>query len=268
MRTITLREHQLITLDILKYFNKICIKHNIKYSLGGGTLIGAVRHQGFIPWDDDIDVYMCRDEYEKFIQAWESLNHERYRLSLAERIDGVSVGETTKIYDLKTHLVETNDDVYGIFIDIFVWDGVPDDPKAIFSIMKKHKRLKAHYFSIEKREKKYQNSKIFSHIIDVLKSYFFNKMMEHIYSFQKRYPIKQANTIAMVLFDYNNWKKAYMPKEYFNDVIYLDFEGDKYPVMKGYHQHLTVYYGDYMQLPPIEQRIPHHIKEVYLLEDI
>ncbi|MDO5055523.1 MAG: LicD family protein, partial [Pasteurella oralis] len=177
MRKITLREHQLITLDILKYFNKICIENNIKYSLGGGTLIGAVRHQGFIPWDDDIDVYMCRDEYEKFVQTWQHQQHTRYDLSLAESIDGMIPGEMTKIFDKETRLIDTKGRTTGIFIDIFIWDGVPNDSYIIYKAMKKHRRIKLRFSSCRKRWYRAGENTFTRAIFSKLSHYFFNKMM-------------------------------------------------------------------------------------------
>ncbi|HHF6220571.1 TPA: LicD family protein, partial [Haemophilus influenzae] len=102
MKKLTLREQQLVCLNILDYFHALCERHQIHYSLGGGTLIGAIRHKGFIPWDDDIDVYMHRDEYQKFINAWLHEKHERYSIGTAEDILASNTGEMTKIFDNKT----------------------------------------------------------------------------------------------------------------------------------------------------------------------
>ena len=265
MKRITLREHQIIALDILKYFNQICLSHGIKYSLGGGTLIGAVRHQGFIPWDDDVDVYMCRDEYEKFVQAWQHQQHTKYDLSLAERIDGMIPGEMTKIFDKETRLVDTKGRTTGIFIDIFIWDGVPNEPSVIYKAMKKHRRLKLRLSSCRKRWYRAQENSLMKVVFSKLSHYFFHKMMTHLTSFQQKYPIERADYIGLFLSDYGGWQKSYMPKAYFSDVVYLNFEGETFPVMNGYHEHLTMYYGDYMQPPPVHEQKPHHTVEAYKL---
>ncbi|HHV6931633.1 TPA: LicD family protein, partial [Haemophilus influenzae] len=110
MKKLTLREQQLVCLDILDYFHALCEKHQIRYSLGGGTLIGAIRHKGFIPWDDDIDVYMHRDEYQKFINAWLHEKHERYIIGTAEDILASNTGEMAKIFDNKTKTIDINGD--------------------------------------------------------------------------------------------------------------------------------------------------------------
>ena len=131
MKKLTLREQQLVCLDILDYFHALCERYKISYSLGGGTLIGAIRHKGFIPWDDDIDVYMHRDEYQKFINAWLHEKHERYSIGIAEDILASNTGEMTKIFDNKTKTIDSNGDENKIFIDIFIYDGIPNNKKII-----------------------------------------------------------------------------------------------------------------------------------------
>ncbi|QEH17344.1 LicD family protein [Histophilus somni] len=266
MKKLSLRELQLATLDILKYFDQLCAKNDIQYSLGGGTLIGAVRHKGFIPWDDDIDVYMHRDHYQKFVNIWKSETHAQYELSLAEDIHGMFPGEMTKIFDKNTLLIDTKGRKSGIFIDIFIYDGVPNDPAVIYKVMKKHRRLKLRFSSCRKRWYKANNESLIQSIFFRLSQYLFNKMMLNLKQFQDKYPIDKAEYIGLVLSDYGGWKKSYMPKKYFNSVVYLDFEESKFPVMNGYHEHLTMYYGDYMELPPVSEQKPQHTIEAYILD--
>lgn len=267
MKKINLREHQLIALEILKYFDKVCSENNIRYSLGGGTLIGAARHQGFIPWDDDVDVYMCRDEYQKFVEVWKKMHHKRYEISLAEDITGFMSGSMTKIFDVKSLLIDVQNRKSPVFIDIFILDGVPNNANLIYEFMKKHKKCKTHFFSCRKRWFKSKEGTWQQKLFSTLSHYLFNKMQSNLRIFQKQYPFEKSEYIGLVLSDYGCWQKSYMPKNYFDDVTYLDFEGNKYPVMKEYHKHLTEYYGDYMQLPPEKDRNPTHAKEVYLLEE-
>lgn len=106
MKKLTLREQQLVCLDILDYFHALCERYKISYSLGGGTLIGAIRHKGFIPWDDDIDVYMHRDEYQKFVDVWFQETHEYYNMETVEDILAQKTGEMAKIFDCRTQITE------------------------------------------------------------------------------------------------------------------------------------------------------------------
>lgn len=158
MKKLTLREQQLVCLDILDYFHALCEKHQIRYSLGGGTLIGAIRHKGFIPWDDDIDVYMHRDEYQKFVDVWFQETHEYYNMETVEDILAQKTGEMAKIFDCRTQITEIDGKKSAMFIDIFIYDGVPNNPKIICSFMKKYRRTHRRFYSCKKRwlrEKKY-----------------------------------------------------------------------------------------------------------------
>ncbi|HHF4920676.1 TPA: phosphorylcholine transferase LicD [Haemophilus influenzae] len=268
MKKLTLREQQLVCLDILDYFHALCEKHQIHYSLGGGTLIGAIRHKGFIPWDDDIDVYMHCDEYQKFVDIWFQETHEYYNMETAEDILAQKTGEMAKIFDCRTQITEIKGKKSAMFIDIFIYDGVPNNPKIICSFMKKYRRTHRRFYSCKKRWLREKENTLWKAILNKLSHLIFSKMQKNLEQFQITYPIKQCDYIGLVLSDYDDcggWKKSYMPKEYFNHIVYKEFEGRQFQVMNGYHEHLTQYYGDYMQLPPEEDQKPHHIQEAYIL---
>ena len=266
MKKLTLREQQLVALDILKYFDKICQEHNIQYSLGGGTLLGAVRHKGFIPWDDDIDLYMRRDQYEKFVKVWNQQKHSRYELSPIENIDAFLPGEITKIFDNKTKLYDGGGRPAKIFLDIFLYDGVPNDAKIIYKVMKKYRILKLRFTSCKKRWLRAKENSLQQKLFKKLAHYYFNKMNNYLADFQKQYPLESTEYMGLVISDYEYWKVSYMPQKYFSDVVYLDFEDSKFPCMNAYHEYLSMYYGDYMQLPPKEEQKPKHTLEAYLDE--
>ncbi|HHE8910476.1 TPA: phosphorylcholine transferase LicD, partial [Haemophilus influenzae] len=263
MKKLTLREQQLVCLDILDYFHALCEKHQIHYSLGGGTLIGAIRHKGFIPWDDDIDVYMHRDEYQKFVDVWLHEKHERYIIGTAEDILASNTGEMTKIFDNKTKTIDINGDENKIFIDIFIYDGIPNNKKIIYTIIKKYRKRKNHFASCKKRWIRASQNSLKYTILNWLSNLLFHRMQNYLSEIQKLYPINTSENIGLLMTEYRNWNKAYMPKEYFNHIVYKEFEGRQFQVMNGYHEHLTQYYGDYMQLPPEEDQKPHHIQEAY-----
>ncbi|HHF4959094.1 LicD family protein [Haemophilus influenzae] len=265
MKKLTLREQQLVCLDILDYFHALCEKHQIHYSLGGGTLIGAIRHKGFIPWDDDIDVYMHRDEYQKFVDVWFQETHEYYNMETAEDILAQYTGEMAKIFDCRTQITDAKGRKSPMFMDIFIYDGVPNEPKIIYPLMKKHRRIKLRFSSCKKRWLRSKENTLQRTILGKLSHFLFSKMQKNLAQFQIKYPIKQCDYIGLVLSDHGGWQKSYMPKEYFNHIVYKEFEGRQFQVMNGYHEHLTQYYGDYMQLPPEEDQKPHHIQEAYIL---
>ena len=132
MTKLSLAEIQKAELDIMVVFDRVARENNLKYSLCAGTLLGAVRHKGFIPWDDDIDVTMPRPDYEKLLQ----LNREKslwpQSLELCSFEDGTLNSPYMKLFDRTTKIVEENysqDDVRSLWIDIFPVDGVPADRK-------------------------------------------------------------------------------------------------------------------------------------------
>ena len=152
-----------------------------------------------------------------------------------------------------------------MFMDIFIYDGVPNEPKIIYPLMKKHRRIKLRFSSCKKRWLRAKENTVKKAILNKLSHFLFSKMQKNLAQFQIKYPIKQCDYIGLVLSDYGGWQKSYMPKEYFNHIVYKEFEGRQFQVMNGYHEHLTQYYGDYMKLPPEEDQKPHHIQEAYIL---
>ncbi|STO53772.1 LicD family protein [Canicola haemoglobinophilus] len=256
-KNISLKELQMISLNILEYFHNICEEHNIKYSLGGGTLIGAIRHQGFIPWDDDIDVYMLWSEYQKFVSVWNKFNHDYYQLSPIETFDGDVAGEMAKIYDMRTYLAERHRSSH-IFIDIFVLDYVPSDLDLLYKSMKKHRRLKLRFSSLKKRFYRAKDNSLMKKIFGKLAQFFYQKMQTNLSWLRENYNEKNSENIGLFLSDYGGWQKSYMPKEYFSKFEKVKFEDKYFYVTKNYHEHLTDYYGNYMQLPPENERMPKH----------
>ncbi len=146
MKTIEIKEMQKIELEILKSFSKICDEHKLRYFLSNGTLLGAIRHKGFIPWDDDIDVYMPRNDYMTFLQLVGSSLEPHYKL-LTPYNSKEYIYTYAKLYDDRTILIEWPDTVrytIGVYIDIFPVDGLPEsikETKKHFDRLKKLNRL-------------------------------------------------------------------------------------------------------------------------------
>lgn len=267
MKKLGLREQQLALLDLLDYFNSICQNHQITYSLGGGTLIGAVRHQGFIPWDDDLDIYLFRDEYYKLLASWNKIPHKRYDLEPIEDIHAHHCGVVAKIYDKRILVYDHEEKGAPLFLDLFIYDGVPNDEKIIYQFMKKHRNLALRFHSCKKRWKKANPSSFTHKIYEKLSYFFFHKMEQNVQNLLRISPMESSETIALAISEYHHWQKSYMPKEWFSHTVLLDFEGRKLPCMNGYHEHLLAYYGDYLTLPPKEEQIPKHSLYALLLDE-
>lgn len=267
MKLLTLQEQQKLALNILKYFDAICRQHNIRYTLGGGTLIGAIRHQGFIPWDDDIDIYMARAEYKKFVQVWQSMEHPRYQISLMEDFDGETMGEITKIFDTHTKLIEARHRETKIFMDIFVLDYVPSNPMLLKILMTKYHWINQWTNSAKKRFYLAPQNSIRKKFYDWLSQWLFRKLQSQLEQLHLSYHDKNSDLIGLFAGGYyKEPEKGCMPKSYFESFEYKAFDIEEFLVITKYDQHLRNYYGDYMKLPPIHEQKPGHTIEAYLLK--
>lgn len=255
---ISLNDMRIIQLDIMDKIDDVCRKNGLSYSLGGGTLLGAVRHKGYIPWDDDIDIMMPRSDYEMFLNIFEGLfphlvlqhykNDDTYYFLFA------------KVYDNRTCLIEENT-VGGVYVDVFPIDGLPHEDRLSDYIHK----LYATKEDLIKSTKFYKFKK--GHLMRLkyfIKQLFYpsrSKIIERLDKQFYSYPFESSEYAGAITGIY--FEKEHMPASTFKDYIELDFEGHKYMAIKDYDAYLTKHYGDYMQLPPIEQQISNHDHEVY-----
>lgn len=261
MQEISLDEQKKSLVKLLECFDDFCKKYNIVYSLGGGTLIGAARHKGFIPWDDDIDIYMYYDEYEKFVRYWK--NTENIYLENLYDKNCKYFYFLAKIYN-KDYLIEDRDyKRCPLFLDIFIYDFVPNDIDLIRKTAKKIKFLRKLTRSFIKRSEEFAfMKKICLYCSDCL-----DRQIDKILkNWRLKYTSKNCENIALFISECSGWDNSIMHKKYFSDVVELYFENKKYSCMNGYDEHLKKYYGDYMKLPPENQRIPKHSFKCYKLK--
>lgn len=256
---ITLQQVKEIETDILREFVKFCEENNLRYFLAGGTLIGAVRHQGFVPWDDDLDVSMPRPDYERF--------HELCQGKLG-KYEVRSIYYTPDIHCRPfIRVVEPNyvtrvkvDQVFlPPWLDVHALDGLPTDEEESLKHFKK-----ASYY---KKRSNYARSPIYL-TKNVLKKiakyvYFFpyrmrgaNYYAEKLLELAAKYDFENSEYIAAFVAGYG--KKERMPKYYFTDgERKLRFEGIEASVPPHYDKVLTHMYGNYMKLPPVKKRVSH-----------
>lgn len=257
--------HNILLAYILE-IDRICKKHNIKYFLAGGTLLGAIRHKGFIPWDDDADVMMLREDYDKFLEVAQSelppnmfvqnpktekLNHHVFTKI---RMDNTlfATKHTGKFMNMHN----------GIFIDILSQDNTSNNK----IIQKLHIYATLIFRSMvfnkwaRKPMKTGGKHPILCKVANFIKDICPYKFLEFI----------QDNTISLFKNNNNckylydgmgrNLRRGVFPKKWLEEVIYVDFEGYKLPVPKYYDEYLTYLYGDYMQMIPVsERRVSHSI---------
>lgn len=270
MKEINLRDLQLAEIDILKEFIRVCKKLNLKYFLCGGTLLGCIRHEGIIPWDDDIDVCMPRKDYEIFLKKGQELLKEKYFIQNYKTEHEYTLN-FSKIRNSKTTFIEStvkNLNInHGVYIDIFPLDGYRPEKKIhnikrdiIFLIHRIHISSKYNLKNPERLKIKILN--ILNKITKIL---YYNKSISQI--LEKEDKIAQKYDISDCIYvsthDYitKSPGKLCVPKEYFGDGIIKKFEGIEVNVPVNYDGYLKRFYGDYMQLPPEEKRIPHHYNE-------
>lgn len=258
MEPITIEEQKNIQLDLLQKVAEFCEKENLTYFLFGGTLIGAIRHKGFIPWDDDIDLAMPRPDYDRFINSFNNpsnyyqvidmSNNKRYGFPFA------------KVHDTRTFVDELQyvKDHFGVYIDIFPLDGVKSEAQVI-KIIRLRKILhtkKANYYQ-RTLSKKIINT--FGKIL--LLPFSVHKILTYIDKEARKYPFGSTSKAGNIV-------NPYGPREIvdlacFTSGIYKEFEGRHYMVPIGYDPYLRSIYGDYMQLPPEDKRKSPHVAKAY-----
>lgn len=255
-----LRKLQLTEVKILKEIDRICKENNIRYYLGEGTLLGAIRHQGFIPWDDDMDILMLRKDYEKFLKIAPKQINKNYEIQHSTTIENYwspfikvrYLGKSSYKQQHIAHLSNHN----GPLVDIFPLDSVPkkDSMKQHIQAIK----IKMYRGMLSYKLKTRHPKKLKGYIIKFL-SYFISikKIHKNLDKTFKLYNAKE-NKYIVNLASYYSYKRQTVPKKWYSKPRIVKFESLKVPIPKEAEKLLTSIYGDYMNLPPREKRIIKH----------
>lgn len=259
--TETLRKLQLKELDTLVYFKEFCDKNNLLFYLCGGCCIGSLRTGGFIPWDDDIDILMPRDDYEKLYKLWDNDRQERFKLLRTD--EKIFTGNIfTTIVDTETTCVKANqahlDIPFGIMMDIFPIDGCP---KGKFK--RTMQKLNAMIYSLFLAQIVPENhggimalgSKFLLSIVKSPKAR--EKKWRNAERRMSKYKISDCEYITELCEGVHSMQPEY-PKEWFASAVYREFEGLQMPIPVGYDPYLKKAFGDYMTPPPEDKQKPHH----------
>lgn len=261
MNYLTLDEIKQAELNILIAFDDFCKREGFYYTLAGGTLLGAIRHKGFIPWDDDIDVMIPRDEYNRLLKA---LKNKK----INEDLDVLAPGDSgyfypfAKIYNNKTIAeMEDNTSKHGIWIDVFPMDNLPENDVLCKKLFRKTRFWRAVVISMTTKLSGEKNAK--KKIAKLVL-----KMYAGIYG--KENVVKKSNQISQ---QYNNSSCKYiggalwgygtgerLDKKSYLTPCDVEFERHIFNAPKCWEEYLIGLYGEYMKLPPVEKRQTHHLK--------
>ena len=240
------RQIQLGELSLLEKYIEICTKHNLRYYALGGTLLGAIRHKGFIPWDDDMDLGMPRKDYEKFLEICQN----ELPSNVILRIHDDNLGNTS-IMDTSLQ-IEFGGVVCSPFIDVFPLDGYPSDGFHYFLHTNKIKYYRAlSKISVINRLHNRDRGFFENSIVKVSKILHLDKLLNTI----KKYDFETSDLVGNVLGSYRERELAY--KEVFGEPQLLDFETIKISGHADPDAYLTKIYGDYMKLPEESEQKGH-----------
>lgn len=257
----SLSDVQSVSLDIMKDVHSFCVAHNIKYSLQGGTLLGAIRHNGFIPWDDDIDIIMPRPDYDKFCRIYESPNG--YKLISRERntcyIAFARVCEMDKTL-VNSSLCPWTDEEAGVWIDIFPADGMEDDMEKAKKRISKIERIHAKSLQIRRS---HASLSAMTGSADVIKQivrkliYSWQDVSEEYEKFCREIPYGTTHHYANIAYA-GYGIHEYHSTSVFENCILHTFADTQFYIMQGYEEALAEKYGNYMQLPPKDKQVARH----------
>jgi len=269
MKKLSLQELQAVEYDILCAVVDLCEKKGLRYGLAGGTLLGAVRHGGFIPWDDDIDIEMPRPDYMKFMKIADQLP-ERYKLSSPYN-DVENYHAYSKVYDMKTKMIEFPEGKkinIHVYIDIFPIDGMPDEPIAqeIHRYRCRRRMLSMYAFRVAKykiNETRGITRLLWKCVKFVQDRVIKDRQIYHVDRACLKYEFDKSKYCSETIAGYGF--KETMPSLVYQFDKKIQFCNREFTTFRIPEYYLTNIYGDYMQLPPEEQRRQHDNK-AYLLD--
>lgn len=260
MTSLSLKDIQTVELEILDYVAQVCEEHHLTYFLSYGTLIGAIRHQGFIPWDDDIDIAMPREDYNCLLDILRQEKGKSKYACFTPQDEGYYY-LFAKVVDTTTTIVEEKALTpfpMGVWIDIFPLDGLKRNDNCQYYQLLLYNRACAAAVNLKFPRKTSKWLQPLEYTFwKLCRLIGYAPFLKRALTLSEKYKYVDCEEVGFA-YSYPAYNK-YMKKEWFEETVMVEFEGRKFRAPARYHDYLTTQYGDYMQLPPENKRITHHI---------
>lgn len=269
MRKIEVPEMKKRLVEMVGYLDKLCDDNGLTLYMAGGTLLGAVRHKGFIPWDDDIDMHLTRPDYDKLIEIFRNNgNGGRYKL-LVRELDENYLYPFAKLVDTQTLLIEKGGDAgveMGLYVDVFPVDGLGNDIKTA----KKHMKKLNKYITLNlallvkpwRKEVSFVKNFAIAFLRVIAKLYGKKRLYSKMYKLAHSLPYNECKYVGEVI-DAVGEKRVVEKEAVYSSYVVMPFENIQLKAPVGWDNYMSRYYGDYMQLPPESQRVLTHGYELY-----
>lgn len=265
MRQLNVEELKHTQLEILTYVADFCEQNGITYWIDSGTLLGAIRHGGYIPWDDDIDVGMLREDYDKFCECFNK-GSGKYRVFCLENTPDFYLSHA-KVCDTTTVLYEPDENglKLSVNIDIFVYDNAPEDDndvRIMYDTRDKYRRI----YEMQ-NYKMSASSNVVKNVLKLARSVIYRACCPNAIQKMVDNSKKHSKAESTRVGNFTAYTRMTCHKRVFDSFVDVGFEGRMYKAPVGYDEWLRSFYGNYMELPPVEKQVSHHSFKAFASDD-
>lgn len=271
LKELTIEEQKKLQIEIMKVVDTFCRTHKLTYYLAFGTLLGAIRHKGYIPWDDDLDIMMPRKDYNELANIFPKDGRYRFLIPDNTKNFPYAYGKIVDTYTIKNEAIWPKYQVIGLDVDVFPIDNYPDDieeAKRWSAEIAKTQSLLEKQFARFAKGRNLARTIVknvliaIRHFLDDINVCSVNHITRRIDKLSQKYNAEKTSYCGIVAINTYGVRKRNR-KQVFDSATEVSFEKERFFAPIGYDEYLTDIYGDYMQLPPPEKRITHHSFKAY-----